>query len=31
MGCEIYLPHPDHKAFVEILKPILDDVFVIDF
>ena len=27
----IYLPHPDHKAFVSILKPILDDVFVIDF
>lgn len=26
-----YLPHPDHKAFVAILKPILDDVFVIDF
>ena len=30
-GREIYLPHPDHKAFVEVLKPILDDVFVIDF
>ena len=28
---EVYLPHPDHKAFVKILKPILDDVFVIDF
>ena len=28
---EIYLPHPEHKAFVAILKPILDDVFVIDF
>ena len=28
---ETYLPHPDHKAFVAILKPILDDVFVIDF
>ena len=26
-----YLPHPDHKAFVSILKPILKDVFVIDF
>jgi hypothetical protein len=26
-----YLPHPDHQAFVSILKPILDDVFVIDF
>ena len=28
---EVYLPHPDHKAIVKILKPILDDVFVIDF
>ena len=28
---EAYLPHPEHKAFVAILKPILDDVFVIDF
>jgi hypothetical protein len=28
---QVYLPHPDHKAFVKILKPILDDVFVIDF
>ena len=27
----VYLPHPEHKAFVKILKPILDDVFVIDF
>ena len=26
-----YLPHPDHLAFVSILKPILEDVFVIDF
>jgi len=26
-----YLPHPDHMAFVSILKPILEDVFVIDF
>ena len=30
-GRAIYLPHPDHKAFVKILKPILADVFVIDF
>jgi hypothetical protein len=30
-GRSVYLPHPEHKAFVEILKPILDDVFVIDF
>ena len=28
---ETYLPHPGHKAFVAILKPILEDVFVIDF
>lgn len=26
-----YLPHPEHKAFVELLKPYLDDVFVIDY
>ena len=26
-----YLPHPNHLAFVDILKPLLDDVFVIDF
>tara|TARA_A100001037_G_scaffold292944_1_gene308922 strand:+ start:106 stop:504 length:399 start_codon:yes stop_codon:yes gene_type:complete len=30
-GRATYLPHPDHKAFVKILKPILADVFVIDF
>ncbi|MEL0118816.1 MAG: Dabb family protein [Opitutae bacterium] len=30
-GRAVYLPHPDHKAFVKILKPILADVFVIDF
>ena len=28
---EIYLPHPDHKAFVEVLKPILADVLVVDY
>jgi hypothetical protein len=28
---DAYLPHPDHQAFVAILKPTLDDVFVIDF
>ena len=28
---DVYLPHPDHKAFGKVLKPILDDVFVIDF
>lgn len=26
-----YIDHPDHVAFVTMLKPILDDVFVIDF
>ena len=26
-----YLPHPDHLAFVEILKPTLDDVLVLDY
>lgn len=30
-GLEVYLPHKDHQAFVSIVKPILDDVFVIDF
>jgi hypothetical protein len=28
---EIYLPHPDHKAFGKSLGPILADVFVVDF
>lgn len=28
---EVYLPHPDHKAFVEILKPHLDKALVIDY
>lgn len=26
-----YLPHPEHKAFVEILEPHLEDVLVIDY
>ncbi|TWU40426.1 Dabb family protein [Novipirellula artificiosorum] len=26
-----YLPHPDHGAFVEVLKPVLDKVRVLDF
>ncbi len=30
-GLKTYLPHPAHEAFVEILKPILDDVFVFDY
>jgi hypothetical protein len=28
---DLYLPHPDHLKFVEILKPILEKPFVIDF
>jgi len=28
---EAYLPHPAHKAFVEILKPHLEKVVVIDY
>lgn len=27
----IYLPHPAHLAFVEVLKPHLDDVLVVDY
>jgi hypothetical protein len=27
----VYLPHPDHKAFGELLGPFLDDVMVIDY
>ena len=30
-GREVYLPHPDHKAFVEVLKPVLDAPRVLDF
>lgn len=26
-----YLPHPQHQAFVKVLKPILDKVRVVDF
>ena len=26
-----YLPHPDHMAFVDQLKPALDDVLVLDY
>ena len=26
-----YLPHPAHKAFVDVLKPHLDKVMVIDY
>ncbi len=27
----VYLPHPDHVAFTEIVGPHLDDVLVIDY
>ncbi|MBD0293967.1 MAG: Dabb family protein [Flavisolibacter sp.] len=27
----IYLPHPAHKAFGEVLKPYLDKVLVVDY
>jgi len=27
----IYLPHPDHKAFGNLLSPYLDDVLVVDY
>ena len=27
----IYLPHPAHQAFVDVLKPHLDKVLVIDY
>ncbi|HET8736451.1 MAG TPA: Dabb family protein [Pricia sp.] len=27
----VYLPHPDHKAFGEVLGPHLDDVLVLDY
>lgn len=28
---DIYLPHPEHKAFVEVLGPHLDKVLVVDY
>jgi hypothetical protein len=28
---EVYLPHPAHKAFVDVLKPHLDKVLVVDY
>jgi hypothetical protein len=28
---EVYLPHPDHKAFGALLGPYLEDVLVIDY
>jgi hypothetical protein len=30
-GREAYLPHPAHKAFVDVLKPHLDKVLVVDY
>ncbi len=30
-GLEAYIPHPAHTAFIEVLKPQLDKVLVIDF
>lgn len=30
-GLKVYLPHEDHMALVEKVKPLLDDVFVIDY
>jgi hypothetical protein len=26
-----YIDHPDHQAFVQLLKPTLEDAFVLDF
>lgn len=28
---DTYLPHPDHKAFGEVLGPYLEDVMVVDY
>ncbi|WP_114750607.1 Dabb family protein [Pleomorphovibrio marinus] len=28
---DAYLPHPEHQAFVEVLKPHLADVTVVDY
>lgn len=28
---DAYLPHPEHRAFVDILKPHLEKVFVVDY
>ena len=30
-GREIYLPHPAHKAFVELIGPSIEKVFVVDY
>jgi hypothetical protein len=28
---DAYLVHPEHKKFVDVLKPVLDEVLVVDF
>jgi len=28
---DTYLPHPDHKAFGQVLRPYLDKVLVVDY
>ena len=28
---DAYLPHPEHKAFVDLMKPHLDKVLVVDY
>lgn len=30
-GRDAYLPHPAHKEFVDLVKPLLDDVTVVDY
>jgi hypothetical protein len=30
-GLDVYLPHPAHKAFVDLLLPSLDKVLVLDY
>ncbi len=28
---EVYLPHPDHMAFIDLASPFIADVLVVDF
>ncbi|MFP4173917.1 MAG: Dabb family protein [Candidatus Hydrogenedentota bacterium] len=30
-GRDAYLPHPEHRAFVEVLKLVVEDILVIDY
>lgn len=30
-GLQTYLPHPAHTAFVDLVKPLLDQVHVLDY